>query len=137
TALVTGDSSGIGRVIAEELVKRGVRRLILVAQNENKLAEAARAIENSTPGLTVRTLKVDLSDQNGPAEVQTKIQEGDWTVDLLVNNAGFTRKYVFAKNIGTDTSLATIDLMVCAVVDLRLRFLSDMVKRGKGGILNV
>ncbi|KAJ8110061.1 hypothetical protein OPT61_g6992 [Boeremia exigua] len=137
TALVTGGTSGIGRAIAEELVKRGVRKLVLVARNDEKLAEVATAMEGSTPGLSVRTIKVDLSDRDGPAEVQKKIQEGGWTVDLLVNNAGFARKYVFAQNYETDTSLATVDLMVRAVVDLSLRFLPDMVKRDKGGILNV
>lgn len=137
TALVTGGSSGIGRAIAVELVKRGVRRLVLVAQNEKRLAEAVSDIEGSTPGTTVRTIKTDLSKQEGPAEVQQKIQEWDWPVDLLVNNAGFARKYHFARNPETDTSLATVDLMVRAVVDLSLRFLPDMIKRGRGGILNV
>ena len=52
TALVTGGSSGIGRAIAKELVKRGVRRLVLVAQNEGRLAETVSEIEGSTPGTT-------------------------------------------------------------------------------------
>lgn len=37
TALVTGVSSGIGQAIAQELVARGVRRLVLVAQDEAKV----------------------------------------------------------------------------------------------------
>ncbi|KAJ4982730.1 nadp-dependent l-serine l-allo-threonine dehydrogenase ydfg [Stagonosporopsis vannaccii] len=137
TALVTGGSSGIGYAIAEELVERGVRRLILVAQHEDKLTGVAAAMEASKPGLSVRTIKADLSDREGPARVQQQILEWDWSVDLLVNNAGFARKYVFAENPKTDTSLANIDLMVRAVVDLSLRFLPGMVKRGSGGILNV
>lgn len=58
-------------------------------------------------------------------------------VDLLVNDAGFGRKYVFGEDFRNDTSLACIDLMVRAVVELSLRFLPEMVKRRKGGILNV
>ena len=54
-----------------------------------------------------------------------------------MNDAGFGRKYVFGEDFRNDTSLVCIDLMVRAVVDLSLRFLPDMVKRRKGGILNV
>lgn len=137
TALVTGGSSGIGRAIAEELVSRGVRQLVLVARTEDKLRKAAEEIGASTTGLAVRTIKADLTSRNAPEKVQQEIQGWGWNVDILVNDAGFGRKYVFGEYLRTDTSLACIDLMVRAVVDLSLRFLPDMVKRRKGGILNV
>jgi len=55
-----------------------------------------------------------------------------WQVDVLVNNAGFGRKYVFAENLKTDTSLASVDLMVRAYVEMSLLFLPGMVERRKG-----
>ncbi|KAI8934341.1 hypothetical protein NX059_009077 [Plenodomus lindquistii] len=137
TALVTGGTNGIGRAIAQELVQRGVRQLIIAARNEDKLAETAKEMESSTPGLTVRKIKVDLSDREGPAELQKQVKESGWTVDVLVNNAGFARKYQFAEDPENDSSLMTVDLMVRAVVDLSLRFLPELVKKGRGGILNV
>jgi short-subunit dehydrogenase len=132
TALVTGGSSGIGRAIAEELVARGVRQLVLVARTEDKLNKVADEIKASTTGLTVRTIQADLTSRDAPEKVQQEIQG-----DILVNDAGFGRKYVFGEDFKSDTSLACIDLMVRAVVELSLRFLPDMVKRRKGGILNV
>jgi short-subunit dehydrogenase len=137
TALVTGGSSGIGRAIAEELVARGVRRLVLVARTEDKLKKAADEIKASTTGLTIHTIQADLASRDAPEKVQQEIQGWGWNVDLLVNDAGFGRKYVFGEDFENDTSLACIDLMVRAVVELSLRFLLDMVKRRKGGILNV
>ena len=137
TALVTGGSSGIGRAIAEELVARGVRQLVLVARTEDKLNKAADEIKAATSGLTVRTIQADLTSRDAPEKVQQQIQGWGWNVDLLVNDAGFGRKYVFGEDFESDTSLACIDLMVRAVVELSLRFLPDMVKRRKGGILNV
>ncbi|KAI6790341.1 NAD(P)-binding protein [Hortaea werneckii] len=101
SALVTGGSSGIGRAIAEELIARGVRRMILVAKTGDKLASVSEEMRASTPDLTLQTIQADL------------------------------------KNFESDPSLATIDVMVRAVVELSLRFLPDMVKQGKGGILNV
>ncbi|KAK5172740.1 uncharacterized protein LTR77_002860 [Saxophila tyrrhenica] len=137
TALVTGGTSGIGRTIAEELVARGVRQLVLVARNDDKLSETASAMKDATPGLSVGTIKADLSKREAPAEIQKKVQEWGWTVDLLVNNAGLARKEKFAENLETDSSLATIDVMVRAVVELSLLFLPEMLKRQKGGILNI
>lgn len=69
--------------------------------------------------------------------MQKEVQTWGWTVDLLVNEAGFARKYVFREDFENGTSLGCVDLMVRAVVELSLRFLPDMVKRRKGGILNV
>ncbi|KAI7153842.1 NAD(P)-binding protein [Hortaea werneckii] len=136
-ALVTGGSSGIGRAIAEELVARGVRRMILVAKTGDKLAKAAEEMRASTPDLTLRTIQADLSARDAPESIQKQVQEWGWNVDILVNNAGFGRKYLFAENFESDPSLATIDVMVRAGVELSLRFLPYMVKQGKGGLLNV
>lgn len=136
-ALVTGGSSGIGRGIAEELASRGVRQLVLVARREDQLAETAATIERDTPGVLVRTISVDLSTPEGPTEVQRQIAAWGWEVELLVNDAGFARKEVFAEDPESDTALAAIDLMVRAPVDLMLRFLPDMKRRRRGGVLNL
>ena len=137
TCLVTGGTSGIGLAIAEELIARGARRMVLVARNEKSLASTAASLKEKTPGLDVRTIQADLSEGDGPAKVHDQIKEWDWTVDILVNNAGFGRKYVFAQDPEKDTSMANVGVLVAAVVDSSLRFLPEMVKRGRGGILNV
>ncbi|WP_437871789.1 SDR family NAD(P)-dependent oxidoreductase [Methylorubrum extorquens] len=137
TALVTGGSSGIGRAIAFELAARGVRNMVLVARGPEKLAKAASELRQSAPGIDVREISIDLSKHDAPAEVQRQVQAWGWQVDLLVNDAGLARKQLFAKDMETDVSLMTVDLMIRAVIDLSLRFLPPMVERGHGGILNV
>lgn len=137
TALVTGGSSGIGRAIAFELAARGVRNMVLVARGAEKLAKAATELRQSAPGIDVREISIDLSKHDAPAEVQRQVQAWGWQVDLLVNDAGLARKQLFAKDMETDVSLLTVDLMIRAVIDLSLRFLPPMVERGHGGILNV
>ena len=99
TALVTGGSSGIGRAIAEELVARGVRQLVLVARTEEKLNKAAEEIKASTTALTVRTIQAVSTFRDAPEKVQQEIQSLGWNVGLLVNNAGFGRKCVFWKRL--------------------------------------
>ncbi len=137
TALVTGGSSGIGRAIATELIARGVRQIVIVAQDAEKLEHAAFEMRQSSDSVDVRTLSIDLSKHDSPAEVQRQIESWGWQVDILVNDAGIARKQKFAMNKENDISLLTVDLMVRAVIDLSLRFLPPMVERGYGGILNV
>jgi len=137
TALVTGGSSGIGRAIALELATRGIRKMVVVARGEEKLAKVASELRQSVPGIDVREINIDLSKHDAPADVQRQVEAWGWRVDLLVNDAGLARKQLFAKDMETDISLLTVDLMIRAVVDLSLRFLPPMVERGHGGILNV
>ncbi|HEY9795485.1 MAG TPA: SDR family NAD(P)-dependent oxidoreductase, partial [Leptolyngbyaceae cyanobacterium] len=68
TALITGASRGIGRAIAIELAQQGVKRLLLVARDEERLAEVATQIK--ALGGEVVTLALDLSQ---PVEVNIAI----------------------------------------------------------------
>jgi short-subunit dehydrogenase len=137
TALVTGGSSGIGHAIAQELLSRGLGRLVIVGQNADKLKEAASRLQQLHPNIVVRTVVLDLKDRQASASNRKQLQEWNWTLDILVNDAGFARKYVFARDPETHSSLDTIDLMIRSVVDLSLQFLPGMVQQGRGGILNV
>jgi hypothetical protein len=47
-AFVTGGSSGIDRAIAQELVDRGVRQLVIIGQDESKLQNVASDISLPT-----------------------------------------------------------------------------------------
>jgi short-subunit dehydrogenase len=136
---VTGGSSGIGFAIAQELIQRGVQRMVIIAQNEDKLNDAAKSLrESANSSLEVRTININLAESGAPAKVFSTIHhDWNWTVEILVNNAGLGRKYVFASNPDTDVSLLTVDLMARAVVDMMLQFLPAMVERQSGGILNI
>lgn len=85
----------------------------------------------------MREISIDLSKHDAPAEVQRQVEAWGWQVDLLGNDAGPARKQLCVKDMETDVSLLTVDLMIRAVVDLSLRLLPPMVERGYGGILNV
>jgi uncharacterized protein len=125
-ALVTGASSGIGAEIARELSRRG-HRLVLVARSEDKL----RALADELGGSQVVAL--DLADRDARATLPDRI---DATVDVLVNNAGFSTMGPVSR-ADPDAELALVDLDVGAVVDLCTRFLPGMVERRRGAVLNV
>ena len=85
-AIVTGASRGIGRSIAQVLATEGMR-LVVVARSKNQLEELA----DSSP---VETLVVatDLGDPDAPAMVVSAAMARFEQIDLLVNNAGATKR---------------------------------------------
>jgi NAD(P)-dependent dehydrogenase (short-subunit alcohol dehydrogenase family) len=90
TCLVTGATAGIGLVTARELAARGAR-VIGVGRNEQRCAEAAKAIRAQTPDHAVEFLAADLSSQAAIRELAKAVQAATSRVDVLVNNAGLIR----------------------------------------------
>ena len=96
TALVTGASRGIGRAIALELAKQGVKRLLLLARDEQRLAEVA--IEIEALGVEAVTLALDLTQL---VEVNIALAQA-WRdhgpIHLLVNCAGVAHQAPFLQS---------------------------------------
>lgn len=82
TILVTGASSGIGRVSAVECSKLGAQ-VILTARNEDRLKDTLSAMEGDNHLL----IPCDLSDETSIDSLVTSIPE----IQGLLNNAGFTK----------------------------------------------
>lgn len=86
TALITGGGGGIGRAIAEDLIKRG-KKVIIVGRTEPKLQSAAKEI-GAADYYVLDTSKVDAI----PAFVK-KILNDHKDLNTLVNNAGVQRPF--------------------------------------------
>ncbi|MEM7505814.1 MAG: SDR family NAD(P)-dependent oxidoreductase [Pseudomonadota bacterium] len=82
--VLTGASSGIGRALAEAVAARG-RHLLLIARNEDRLAEAATAAQ--ARGAEVETATVDVTDRAGMLQLLRDF-DGRHPVDLILANAG-------------------------------------------------
>ena len=92
-ALVTGASRGIGAAIAMELAREGVH-LCLVARDPAKLHEVAASVRGIT---NVRTT-VHVADLRDPDEALAAVSaatDAFGRLDLLVNNAGATKRADF------------------------------------------
>jgi NAD(P)-dependent dehydrogenase (short-subunit alcohol dehydrogenase family) len=81
-ALVTGGSSGIGRMIATGLAAAGAK-VYICARSEGKIAAAAAEIEGDVTGLTA-----DLSSNAGIEALAAEITGRERVLHILVNNAG-------------------------------------------------
>ncbi|REE98938.1 SDR family NAD(P)-dependent oxidoreductase [Thermomonospora umbrina] len=132
TALVTGASSGIGEAFAGLLAARGTD-VVLVARRGDLLDDLARRL-SARHGVAVEVVAADLTDPEGLGRVEERLRERP--VDLLVNNAGYGAFGAFGES-PLEEQLRQIDLNVVAVVRLTHAVLSDMLRRGRGGVLNV
>jgi NAD(P)-dependent dehydrogenase (short-subunit alcohol dehydrogenase family) len=81
-ALVTGGSSGIGRMIATGLAVAGAK-VYICARSANKIAAAVAEIEGDVIGLTA-----DLSSVSGIDALVAEIGARESALHILVNNAG-------------------------------------------------
>lgn len=133
-SLITGASSGIGYELAKRFAKNG-HDVILVARQENKLVQLARELEKKYP-IHARVMAIDLSRPDAANEISKWIKDKSLTVDYLVNNAGFYVKGPFAET-SWEEEMKLIQLQCLNHTRLTKLLLPDMLKRNRGGILNV
>ena len=93
-ALVTGAGRGIGRAIAKKLVESQAA-VLLVDVDQEALRETKQAL--AADGGRVATLSGDLTDPEFPQAVITHMVQQFGSVDIVVNNAGYTWDSVIQK----------------------------------------
>ncbi len=89
-ALVTGAASGIGQAVSRELIKRGVRRVILVDRSDN-VFETAEAM-NKTAGRDVAQAEAgDVTNETFRTQVYDEVTARHGVVSICIPAAGITR----------------------------------------------
>ncbi|MCB8995523.1 MAG: SDR family NAD(P)-dependent oxidoreductase [Bacteroidales bacterium] len=133
-ALITGASSGIGKAIAWYCGSIKMNLLLVSLPNEN-LESVAKEIAAK---YQVRTdyFETDLSELNGPESVYIWVQEMNYNVNLLVNNAGIAGTSVFETS-SPEYNDKRIMVNIRALVLLTRYFLPELKKHSEAYILNV
>jgi 3-oxoacyl-[acyl-carrier protein] reductase len=85
-AIVSGASRGIGRAIAQTLAAEGMK-LSLAARSKDQLDELAKSLKTET-----LVQAVDLRDNAAAAAVVDATMKKFGAIDVLVNNAGATKR---------------------------------------------
>jgi uncharacterized protein len=134
TVLITGASSGIGSELAKCFAADGCC-LVLVARRGSALEALAEELRKNHK-VDVRVMVTDLAQAEAPTQILGQLQHHGLKVDVLVNNAGFGAQGRFAE-LSLDRQLDMIQVNVTALTHLTRLLLPDMIKRGRGGILNV
>jgi NAD(P)-dependent dehydrogenase (short-subunit alcohol dehydrogenase family) len=85
--LVTGATSGIGKVTACALAAQGAE-VIIAGRNQRKAEETVSWIQSETGNNNVRYLLADYADLGQVREMARAFKERTSRLDVLVNNAG-------------------------------------------------
>src|SRR5580658_10650919 len=132
-ALITGASSGIGAAFAAALAARG-QDVVLVARRADRLEQLAESLKRSH-GIRAEALVADLASDDDVARVVERIAAAP-DLELLVNNAGFgSRGKFFEADARGQDQMHRVHVL--ATVRLTHAALAGMVKRARGGIINV
>lgn len=131
--LITGASVGIGYELAKIFAKERYN-LILVARNLEKLNEVKEELQNSE--INIVSIKKDLSKPESVQELFNEINENNYEVEILINNAGFGLLGSFYE-LDLKTQLEMIQVNITSLVYLTHLILPKMIERKSGKIMNV
>lgn len=131
-ALITGASSGIGRVFADKLAEAGLD-LVICARREELLRQVAVEV-TARHGSRVETVAADVATPEGIERVLRAC--GDVEIGLVVSNAGTGWPGRFG-DASVEQEQRLIQLHCQSPMRLAHHFLPGMRARGRGGLLFV
>jgi short-subunit dehydrogenase len=132
-AVITGASSGLGAIFAEQLAKRG-HSLVLAGRDQPRLTAVGQRVTQIAPDTDVELVVADLGTEAGLRALMAQLDGR--LIKLLVNNAGFGT-YGPLSQADTSREHDMIAVNVDALTRLTHAVLPGMTARGAGGILNV
>lgn len=98
TIVITGATSGLGRIAAVQLARQGAH-LVLIARDANKAAATRAAILTAQPAAQVDVHYADFARMADVARVGTEIAGQYPRIDVLINNAGL---HAFEQRVTVD-----------------------------------
>tara|TARA_Y100000768_G_scaffold370011_1_gene335441 strand:- start:8651 stop:9415 length:765 start_codon:yes stop_codon:yes gene_type:complete len=130
-AVITGGGRGIGKAIALAYAKEGAQCVITSRRFEDLEATAAAA----PPG-TVIPIACDVSEGDSVSAMAAFVHQELGGADIVVNNAGIHAAGRFV-DIEPETYSRLYEVNVVGVVRVSQAFLSGMIERQRGSIVNI
>ncbi|WP_231426172.1 MULTISPECIES: SDR family oxidoreductase [Pedobacter] len=133
-ALVTGASKGLGKAIANDLAKKGYY-LLLISRSENELSNLSKEVQANF-GITAAYLAIDLSQHGAAEKVNDWVIENNFTISILINNAGYGLWGKF-NELSLTTQIEMCHLNIDVLVKLSHLLIPRLSKNKQAYILNV
>jgi len=132
TAVVTGASQGVGRVIAERFAREGAR-VVLAARSRERLDETAARI--AAAGGSALVAPVDLRSAEDVGRLAERVHDEVGTVDTIVANSGIAGPTAELWKIDPEEWEETIAVNLTGTFLLCRALLPAMVDRGSGSVV--
>ncbi|ATZ74312.1 3-oxoacyl-ACP reductase [Idiomarina sp. X4] len=129
-ALVTGASRGIGKAIAQQLVKEGAKVIGTATSDKGALAISDYLGDNG------KGIALDVTDADSVQETVKSLEKEFGSIDILVNNAGITRDNLMMR-MKDDEWNSVIDTNLTAIFRVCKAVVRGMMKRRHGRIINI
>ena len=129
TALVTGASMGIGRGIASALAREGVR-LAVAARRRGLLEDLQKEL-----GAKLVIIEQDFMQEGAAQKIAQAALDGLGAVDILINNAGGSRRFTLDSSEEQWTEAITLNFT--RQRQLAHQLLPQMIARNWGRIINI
>ena len=133
-AIITGASKGIGREIAKQLAKKGIK----VIANYNKSEKEAKQLQEELKQsyIDIDIFKADVSKrEEGKALVNFALKKYG-KIDILINNAGISEYKLFTEETDSDWK-KIININLYSAFMMSQEVLKNMINNKNGCIINI
>jgi NAD(P)-dependent dehydrogenase (short-subunit alcohol dehydrogenase family) len=136
--LITGASTGFGRLIAEKLARKNFHVFATMRNVSGANAAAAREIAElaARESLALQTLELDVTDDRSVESAASKVVLQCGRIDVLVNNAGYGIMDL-AESVTTTQAQRQLDTNFFGVLRMNRAVLPTMKRQGSGLLLHV
>ncbi|MBT4653521.1 MAG: SDR family oxidoreductase [Thiotrichales bacterium] len=131
-ALITGGTSGLGKMMALALAKAGA--FVWIASSRDNADETLKELNDQ--GSEGRFIQVDVTSSEALENVVSLIHQESNQIDILVNAAGINLR-TSAENLTLDEWQKTIDINLTAPFYLSQLVADSMRKNNWGRIINI
>jgi short-subunit dehydrogenase len=134
-AWITGGGTGIGRALAELLMRQGAR-VVITGRRKEILEQAADELAALAGGGQVLAISGSASDPKHAKDVISQVSDRWGSINLLVNNAGTNFNHSLLDTT-FEEYLKSFEINCLSAINCTQAVLPEMLKKGRGEIVNI
>ncbi len=136
--LITGCSSGFGRLMAEDLARQGYTVFASMRETAGRNAAASKEVSElaEREGLSLHVVALDVTDETSVNHAVQRVMDRVGRIDVLVNNAGIA--YIGPNETLTMAQVQQqFDTNVFGVARMNRAVAPHMRRQGKGLLIHI